>query len=217
MNMNTANERVEASIIAQIQTGKLKPGDHIAHLKLARQMKVSNNPVIQALRKLEGQGLLERTPDGMAMVRNFSTRDIYAALVLREAIEGVAARFCAEYATDEEMAVLKLRYSKMIAAYQKSDYEPGLEEVFHKSIVDFCHTPFLAHLYDTIAMIKKTFTLRAGKRKPDELIALHEKIFAAIERRDAAAAEEAARRHVADARELYLNSVRKEAAPRRKL
>ena len=196
-------ELVESWILEGILSGELKPGDHIPHLVLARKLNVSNNPVIQALRKLEGQGLLQREADGECRVRNYSPQELYAALAVRESLEGAAARFCAENATDEELAVIRVRFDKMIQAYHRGDYAPAEELAFHAAIVEFAHTPFVKHLYDTIMVLRQTFTLRAGHRSAEELIALHQPIMDAVARRDAAAAEQAARRHVAEARERY--------------
>jgi len=200
-------EVVEDWILENLVSGRLKPGDHIPHLGLAKKLKVSNNPVIQVLRRLEGQGILDRGADGVCRVRDYSPRELYGALAVREAIEGAAARFCAETADDEEMAVIRVRFDKMIHAYHGGDYAPTEEISFHKAIVEFGHAPFLAHLYDTIMLIRQTFTLRAGQRPADELIAIHEPLMAAIARRDAEAAEETARAHVADARQEYWESV----------
>jgi len=201
--MARAAEVVESWILESILSGQLKPGDHIPHLTLARKLKVSNNPVIQVLRKLEGRGILDRAPDGVCRVRDYSHREIFAALAVREAIEGVAARFCAQFGTDEDLAVVGVRFDKMIQAYRKGNYAPSEELAFHKAIVEFSYAPFLVHLYDTILIIRQTFTLRAGGRSAAELIAIHEPIMEAISRRDADAAERAARKHVAEAREEY--------------
>ena len=206
-------EIVENWILENILSGTLKPGAHIPHLPLAHRLHVSNNPVIQVLRKLEGQGLLERGADGVCRVRDYSPREFYAALAVREALEGVAARFCAENASDEELAVIRVRFDKMIRAYHGGDYVPAEELAFHAAIVEFAHAPFLKHLYDTIMVIRRTFTLRAGHRSAEELMAIHEPIMEAIARRDPAAADEAARTHVADAREQYWQRVGREEVP----
>lgn len=203
-------EVVENWVLDKISSGELRPGDHIPHLTLANKLHVSNNPVIQVLRKLEGRGLLERTPDGACRVRSYSPQEVYSALAVRESIEGVAARFCAQYATDEEMAILKVRFDKMIRAYHDGNYAPGEEIAFHGGTVEFCHAPFLKHMYDTIMIIRQTFTLRIGGRSAEELIAIHEPIMAAITRRDSTGAEEAARLHVARSREEYWEHIKRE-------
>ena len=204
-------EIVENWLVGELLSGELKPGDHIRHLSLARQLNVSNNPVIQVLRRMEGQGILERGSDGACRVRDYSPQELYGALAVREAIEAVAARFCAQYATDEELAVIRVKFDKMIQAYHRGDYAPREELAFHKAIVEASHAPFLAHLYDTILLIHRTFTLRAGHRSAEELIAIHEPIMSAIGERDPGKADRAARTHVADARREYWESIHREA------
>jgi DNA-binding GntR family transcriptional regulator len=60
--MPTAVQRSEKEIARRIQSGELAPGARLSHRWLARELKVSNTPVVQALRKLEGMGLIERMP-----------------------------------------------------------------------------------------------------------------------------------------------------------
>ena len=205
--MKTAKpaELVEEWILEGIRTGSLKPGDHIPHLSLARKLNVSNNPVIQILRRLEGQGILDRGADGICRVRVYSMQELYGALAVRGAIESAAARFCAEMATDEEMAVIGVRYDKMVEAYHGGDYAPEQELAFHSAIVEFCHAPFLLHIYDTIMLIRQTFTLRAGHRSAEELIERHAALMNAIRHRDADEAERIAAKHVAEAQTDYLS------------
>jgi len=88
-----------------IHQGHLKAGDHVSHRPLARRLGISTIPVMQGLRTLEGRGVLVRDRRGVTRVRCFTPKEIYATLALREAAESTAARFCAEDATDEELAV----------------------------------------------------------------------------------------------------------------
>ena len=133
-------------IMQSIASGELKPGDHIAHLALAQKLGVSNNPVIQVIRRLEEQGVLDRAPDGESRVRSYSYEEIYGILSVREAIESAAARFCAQKASDGEMALIRFRFDKMIRAYQGGAYVPEEELGFYAGIVQYSHTPILRRM-----------------------------------------------------------------------
>lgn len=205
--MGTAARTVEAYIVQMIRSGQYKPGDHISQLPLARRLGLSNNPVIQALRKLEGQGLLERGPDGTARVRGLTVLEMYAALSLREAVEGVAARFCATYATDEELAVFRVRCDKMHQAGENAPLPPDQDMAFHAAIVGFSHARFLQHLYESMDAIRQTFNIQRGASSLSARQVSHEPIIAAVLNRDVATAESEARRHVVAIREAYWSCV----------
>ena len=55
-------------------------------------------------------------------------------------------------------------------------------------------------------LIRQTFTLRVGNRTAEELIAIHEPVMKALEKRDPDAAEDAAREHVARSRREHLRT-----------
>jgi DNA-binding GntR family transcriptional regulator len=171
---------------------------------LASALGVSNNPVIQSLRRLEGLGILEHTPSGKTRVRECTDRDLYAAYAVREAIESVAARFCAALASDEELAVLNVRHAKMEDRYRRGEWAEREEQDFHRGVVAFAHTPFLEHLHKSAMVIRTTFRqhLIQGRRIRD-MGGLHKPIMEALERRNAEAAEEAMRAHIRQARESF--------------
>jgi DNA-binding GntR family transcriptional regulator len=201
--MSSVAAAVERQLLELIRSEQFRPGDHIAHRPLAQRLGVSIIPVMHALRKLEGQGVVQRDADGSARVRSFTPHEVYAALALREAVEGAAAGLCAALATDEELAVLRVRFDRMVAAYHAGNYVPEEELAFHRGTVKFCHAPFLMHQYDAMAALRHTFTLRAGHRTAARLIAIHRPIMEAILARNAEKAEAEAREHVADARRIY--------------
>jgi len=79
-----------------ILSGELKPGDRISELPLVERLGVSRTPIRMALVRLEEEGLLEAIPSGGFAVKAFSERDIYDAIEVRGALEGLAARLAAE-------------------------------------------------------------------------------------------------------------------------
>ena len=202
--MGVASDRVERAIIEMIEDGTLKPGDPIRHQWLASELGVSNNPVIQTLRRLEGLAVLEHMPSGETRVREHSNREIYAAYAVREAVEGMAARFCAELATEEEIAVLDVRHRKLDARYAQGEWAEQEEQAFHRGIVAFSHTPFLEHLHQSAMILRSTFRAHLVQgREIRDMIGLHRPIMAAVSARDPNAAEQAMRRHIREARESF--------------
>src|SRR5262245_7550471 len=95
-------ERIEAAIIS----GTLEPGTRLSEQALATSLGVSRGPLREAIRRLEGRKLLERTPNIGVRVAALSLKDLYEILQVREALEGMACGLAAKNMTDAEIAAL---------------------------------------------------------------------------------------------------------------
>ena len=210
--MATSNELVEETILSQIAAGELRPGSRLVHRKIARELGVSTIPVVQALRKLEGMGMLRRHLDGGTRVRDWGEGELRCVYLLREVLDGTAARICAERATEEDLAVLRVRLEAMERRLRADEDRLSEEKAFHRGIVDFCHMPLLLHFYDNLSAIHWTFVgepfLGFPSRDARELAGLHDATLDAIVARDASAAEEHARYHVREAFDLLWARIR---------
>jgi len=113
------NEVVEMSsakvcrILRQrIQSGQLKPSERLVRRTIANDLDVSPIPVIEALYKLEKEGLVEHVPMQGARVKRLTMEQVQNDLVLREAIESQCARI---------LAALKLSRSQINQLFAKAD------------------------------------------------------------------------------------------------
>ena len=96
-------ERIEAAIIS----GQLEPGARLSEQGLAASMGVSRGPLREAIRRLEGRKLLERTPNIGVRVAALSLGDLNEILQMREALEGLACSLAAVNMPDADIAALK--------------------------------------------------------------------------------------------------------------
>lgn len=99
-------EEVYLKLRQEILFGSLAVGTPLSRRKLAEFYKVSMIPVMEALQRLESEGLLESRPRVGTRVRVPSAQDIRDQFVLREALEVQAARIFAERSTADERAEL---------------------------------------------------------------------------------------------------------------
>jgi len=90
-----------------IINGEYKSGDSLSELMLSQKYGVSRTPVREALRQLELEGLVQLVPNKGATVIGVSEKDIDDIYAVRIRIEGLAARLCAENATEEELQALE--------------------------------------------------------------------------------------------------------------
>ncbi len=83
----------------QILRGDLPVGVSLSRRKLAGELKISVPPVMEALQRLESEGLVESKPRVGTRVRVPTRQDVEDRSLLREALEMQAARLFAERAT----------------------------------------------------------------------------------------------------------------------
>jgi DNA-binding GntR family transcriptional regulator len=92
-------EKAYRGIRDEILRGQLRPGTPLSRRRLARQLGMSVLPVTDALRRLEGDGLVESRARAGTRVRVPTEKDVRELYELREALETQSARLFAERAT----------------------------------------------------------------------------------------------------------------------
>lgn len=103
----TLREVVADEIHSMIMRGDLAPGERLFEDRLAEQLGVSRNPVREAIRALEGTGLVEVIPRRGAYVSTIDADQVVQLLELRSVIEAYAARRAAVRRTDAHLAALQ--------------------------------------------------------------------------------------------------------------
>lgn len=98
----TASEQVYVQIKKMIAQSDLPPGTPLVAQTLANQMGVSRTPVIEAIRRLERDGLVVTAPRWGANVKEWTEKETYEVYRLRRAVEGEAARLFVLFAKDED-------------------------------------------------------------------------------------------------------------------
>src|SRR5579862_6670887 len=88
--------RTLLSLREMLLRGDFAPGDRISELPLVARLGVSRTPIRLALDRLAHEGLLEVSPGGGFVVREFTLTDVWDAIEMRGVLEGTAARLGAE-------------------------------------------------------------------------------------------------------------------------
>ena len=102
----TLREVVADEIRRMIIAGDLEPGERLLEDRLAEQLGVSRNPVREAIRALEGTGLVEVVPRRGAYVSRFEPEHARQLLELRSVLEAYAAEMAARNRTDDDLVAL---------------------------------------------------------------------------------------------------------------
>lgn len=108
-----ACEKLRSAILE----GRLPPGTPLSRRRLAEEMGMSAVPVGEAIRRLEGEGLVESRPRAGTRVRIATVDEVHGNYVLREALETHSARLFAESATAVDAARLLTAAAKVDASY----------------------------------------------------------------------------------------------------
>lgn len=196
-------ERLEAAIIG----GELAPGTRLSEQALANSLGVSRGPLREAIRRLEGRKLVERTPNIGVRVTALSRQDLTDLLVVREALEGMACGLAAEHMTDDEIVGLQLLLDEHGAQESvrvgTGYYQEGKDFDFHFRVVKGSRNERLIQmlcgdLYDLLRVYRyKSSTMRGRATKAFEE---HRLVVAALAARDPQLAELRMREHIRSAR-----------------
>jgi DNA-binding GntR family transcriptional regulator len=189
-----AYERLKHAIAA----GDLKPGERLTELRIATLLGVSRTPVREAFARLIADGLLASAGRGGVTIVDPRT-EIAEIYHLREAIEGISARFAAIHATSgEKREITSLAAASRATNPADVQARARINEAFHLAIATAAHAPRVARLVaDYRALFASPLILRAYSPLQTETAQdAHRDIADAIARADPDAAEAAMRAHL---------------------
>lgn len=201
------SETIHAELRAEILHGSHAPGTAFKEVALAERFGVSRTPVREALGRLQQEGLLERGVRGL-QVRNIDPEQLMQVYDLRILLEGQAALEAA--ATRTEMDLIRLEgLVERDRALPDPDDQTRLRTniEFHSALWTAAHNPILKDLLDRLSTHQihaPSSTLSVGARWAESLDE-HAEMVRLIRNRDGAAAQEAMRRHMGEARRIRLS------------
>ena len=88
--------QVITALRSAILSGTLRPGEALSEAALAQRFGVSCTPVREALKQLERERLVDIVPRVGTYVRKATGDEVLDGLVVKEALEGMAARLAAQ-------------------------------------------------------------------------------------------------------------------------
>lgn len=106
-NAVSLTEPVYDHILNMILNLELRPGDKVPETAIAKDLGISRTPVRDALRKLEGEGLVNIYPNRFVEVATFNEADITNLGLMRIAIDTMAIRLAIFRGSNEEFYNLK--------------------------------------------------------------------------------------------------------------
>lgn len=192
--VTTIAERVFNSLCTAIVTGEIAAGSKISEPELARHFDISRASLRDAIGRLEACNLVIRRPNVGARVVSLSDEELLEIYVIREALEGMAARQAAEQMSDTELDALQA-----ILDAENLDNPNNVNNDFHYGIVKGCKNNRLQHLLcDDLYHLMRMYRFQLGREggRASSAAKEHALILDALRDRDGELAELLMRRHI---------------------
>jgi DNA-binding GntR family transcriptional regulator len=195
------SDLVASSLREAILAGQLKPGDLLVERRIAEMLGVSKTPVREALIALVSSGLVIMNPTRGAMVRSLSTVDVRQIYEVRMLLEPWAVARTAQNRPGGQIEQARRALAEAERHLGAEDHEDlsRCNRRFHRALYSGCGNPHVVSELDELQDLTALGTVNVlWERWPtwraefDE----HQRLLAAVESGDAAAAEEQARAHI---------------------
>ena len=207
-------DEVYKSLLDAISAGTLAPGERITQEDLAEKLNVSRSPVLQALRLLKKDGLLEEAPGRGLVVTQLDPTRFGHLYQVRGSLDALAARLASNRKARIPLSLIEA--GRKAAAGDDVNALIDADTAFHKAIYEASGNPFIIesamlhwiHLRRVMGAVHQYQLGRGGIW--DE----HAAIVQAIHDGDADLAATLSEQHTDSAREsLILNMAKSEITP----
>jgi len=188
-----------------ILANELRPGTQLSIPELARRMHISRSPAREAVQRLIYDGLAVHVAFRGAVVAAVDPDDIRELYLVRELLEGLAARLATERIDAAQLAELRavLADHERVVASGDERAQIDLDMAYHRTIREVAGNPHLSAVLHQIHG-KAHLAIHQLWRGPDAArLALeeHRRVLDAIEDGDPDRADAAARAHIAALRD----------------
>ena len=212
----TIASRLTEELTDAIVTGEIAAGEKISEPNLANRYDVSRGPLREAIRRLEGRGLVRHVPHAGVRVVTLGLDEVVELYAIREALEGMAARLAADHMSDTEIEAVRELLDEHEVAVQKSE---GREYFQQEGDLDFHYRIVMAsgnqkliallcgELYHLVRMHRYRSSRTASR--PQRALTEHRRILDAVAERDGELAEFLMRRHLGGARQSIATQLEK--------
>jgi DNA-binding GntR family transcriptional regulator len=194
-------DRIRDVLVARILDGTYPAGTQLKELILAREFNVSQAPIREALRELEGSGLVASERYRGTRVRGADLEEMAQSYELRATLEARALELgipCTPNVIEE----LEAAVSNMAAAWQHQDSERYIDEAlrFHRRLIGASGNRVFVTVWDSLHFdVRGRIALRriaAQGVELEPLIELHRQLITNVKAQNVA-------RSVAIVREIF--------------
>lgn len=149
----TLGQRVYDHVKQRLLEGDLEPGGDLSVVALAEQLCCSRVPVMEAMKRLETEGLIDIIPQVGCRVAIPHAHDAMDFFALFAGVEGVMARFAAERRTEDDLVMFKSVCEHIDevagAAGSAESRDPSYRQLnllFHRAIHEMARSPLTSEI-----------------------------------------------------------------------
>ncbi|MEM9577813.1 MAG: GntR family transcriptional regulator [Pseudomonadota bacterium] len=192
-NQQTLVDGVFDKIFDLVLGGEIPLGGALNEAALAERFDVSRGPVREAIKRLQGRGIVTKQPYLKARLVELKVPDLIEIFQLREAVEGMSVRLATQNMADDALDEL---LSEFADAQNRSD---AVVLDVHVRIAEGCGNDRIRRqLCDELYYLLRLYRARSGampgRRK--DAFSEHWQILRAMKARDADLAESLMRAHI---------------------
>lgn len=220
-NTLSLRERVTQVLREAILNLHFEPGEKLVERRLCEETGVSRTCVREALRHLEAEGLVKRTPTRGMFVSEIGPDEARQIYEVRSVLESAMTRQFVERASEKQLAALIAAFRRVEVTSSGKDYLAYARalEKFSACLMEGAGNDVARQILDMLSAritYLRTITARAANGEQDSVVALR-KVIEAVQQRDADLAEQSSRDFVQNSADFALHILLKnspEAAER---
>jgi DNA-binding GntR family transcriptional regulator len=131
-----------------IVDGDLRPGENLKDAELAERLGVSRTPVREALKRLEGEGLVRSSASRWTRVAEIRVEDVDNLFPIVKCLDVLTLETAFPFMKPDGVAVMRAEYRKQEEALTKGDYRAVAKAggVFHDAYLLRSNNPELIEL-----------------------------------------------------------------------
>jgi DNA-binding GntR family transcriptional regulator len=216
LERTTTPQQVADGLQSMILKGALLPGARINESILSRDLGISRNTVREAVRLVEGTGLLRQHPRRGMQVWDPTDAEITDLFAARHYLETLAA---GRVDASTELSAVRTAFDDFSSVLEQHDPDVIVEKdlQIHLAVVGLLDNDFLSNVFEQLLRQIRffAFILTIEEREyedHDKLRAEHGEIVEALESRDPARAVEVVGATVLTTRDEVLGALRKRRA-----
>jgi DNA-binding GntR family transcriptional regulator len=196
------SEQAHRALMQMILSGELAPNEVVTERQIALQLGISRTPLREAVRRLEGERLLERQRTGTLVVRALPVEEFMHILQVRRLLEGEAARLAAGHVPKADLARLRQRAQEGMALPEGEPLpDPSSEDLdLHTVIAHAAANPVIDELVKQLRTRTAMFRFGRMPTRRQTVLGEHLAIIDALENGDGDAARRAMEDHIEQVR-----------------
>ena len=191
-------DHIRDALVNRILDGHYPAGTQLKELALAREFNVSQAPIREALRELEGSGLVQSERYRGTRVRNTDLEEMRESYELRATIEARAVELAIP-CSPEVIARLQECLEQMQAALSRNEIDGYIDQALrlHRGLIEASGNRVFVTVWDSLHFeVRGRLVLRrmAERSSYAPLLQMHVELLEQIRAGEAAAAAEILRR-----------------------